>query len=54
MERIEDFDMTDVTNLIGVGTAIKEGHLKVEEAFQIEPTRSDALAEEILAKRLDQ
>ena len=53
-ERIEDFDMTDVTNLIGVGTAIKEGHLKVEEAFQIEPTRSDALAEEILAKRLDQ
>jgi hypothetical protein len=49
-EKIEDFDMTDVTNLIGVGTAIKEGHLKVEEAFQIEPTRSDFLAEEILAK----
>jgi len=49
-EKIEDFDMTDVTNLIGVGTAIKEGHLKVEEAFQIEPTRSDSLIDELLAQ----
>lgn len=40
---IDDFDMIDVTNLIGVGTAIRDGDLKVEEAFQIEPTKGDEL-----------
>ena len=27
--------MEDVKNLIGMGTAINDGHLKLEEAFQL-------------------
>lgn len=43
-DKIENLDVTDITNLIGIGTAIKEGHLKAEEAFYTGNTKSDELA----------
>jgi hypothetical protein len=30
--------------LIGVGTAIKEGHIKIEEVFQIDKTDDDKIS----------
>jgi len=35
-QKIEDFDLTDVEHLIGIGTAIKEGLIKVDDAFTID------------------
>jgi diketogulonate reductase-like aldo/keto reductase len=31
-------------SLIGVGTAIKEGHIKIEEVFQIDKTDDDKIS----------
>lgn len=44
---IKEFDMEDVKNLIGMGTAINDGHLKLEEAFQLEYSKSDELADRL-------
>jgi hypothetical protein len=35
-EKIEDFDLTDIEHLIGIGTSIKEGLLKIDEAFSVD------------------
>jgi hypothetical protein len=48
---LEQFDVKDIENLIGIGTAIKEGTLKIEDAFVIEEkearTKADLLAASI-------
>lgn len=32
---IEDFDVNDIGELLGVGTSIKEGHIKATDAFKV-------------------
>jgi hypothetical protein len=39
---LADFTIEDCRSLIGVGTAIKEGHIKIEEVFQIIKDNDDS------------
>jgi hypothetical protein len=41
---ISEITVEDFKSLIGVGTAIKEGHIKIEECFEIEKDSSSTLS----------
>lgn len=45
-QKIEDFNLTDVENLIGIGTAIKEGALHIDAAFSMDESNAGMTANE--------
>lgn len=45
-EKAEDFNLEDVENLIGIGTAIKEGALNIDSAFTLDESTSSMAVEE--------
>lgn len=47
---INEFNEHDVEHLVQIGKSITAGDIEVEDAFKLQPTKSDALAEELLAK----
>lgn len=48
-QSVEDLTVDDLTHLIGLGTAIRDGEIGIDEAFP-EPERSAVSAEEIVGK----
>lgn len=43
-QTLNQFTLDDVKSLIGVGVAIKEGHIKIDEVFKYEKTENDGIS----------